>query len=232
LLRSGDARFILFTQRIINRFDLTKEPAKPQLLPNAPHRPRRIEPGVPSMVLNLAKLFRRNVRRFRGAQHGTTAIEFALIAPVFIALLVAIFETTLFLFAQANLQNAATQAGRVFMTGQAQNGNMTQSQFQNNTVCPLVQVIFNCNNLVIVVQSYASYSSASTTAPQLYNSNGTLSSGTFSPGSPGELMIVQIAYPWSLVTGPLGFTLANQSNGTSEIMGISAFRVEPYGSSS
>jgi hypothetical protein len=44
-------------------------------------------------------------------------------------------------------------------------------------------------------------------------------------------MVVQIAYPWSLVTGPLGFTLANQSNGTSEIMGVTAFRVEPYGSS-
>jgi Flp pilus assembly protein TadG len=181
------------------------------------------------MVLNLAKLFRRNMRRFSGAQQGTTAIEFALIAPVFIALLVAIFETTLFLFAQANLQNAATQAGRLFMTGQAQNGNMTQSQLQS-TVCPMVQMIFNCGNLVIVVQSYASYSSASTSAPQLYNSNGTLSSGTFSPGSPGDLMVVQIAYPWSLVTGPLGFTLANQSNGTAEIMGVTAFRVEPYGS--
>jgi Flp pilus assembly protein TadG len=183
------------------------------------------------MVLNLAKLFRRNIRRFGGAQQGTTAIEFALIAPVFIALLVAIFETTLFLFAQANLQYAAMETGRLFMTGQAQNGNMTQSQLQS-TVCPMVQQIFNCSNLVIVVQSYASIGCVSTTAPQLYNANGTLSSGTFSPGSPGDLMVVQIAYPWSLVTGPLGFTLANQSNGTSEIMGISAFRVEPYGSSS
>lgn len=183
------------------------------------------------MVLNLAKLFRRNARRFSGAQQGTTAIEFALIAPVFIALLVAIFETALFLFAQANLQNAAMQAGRLFMTGQAQNGNMTQSQFQS-AVCPMVQVLFNCGNLVIVVQSYASYASANTSAPQLYNSNGTLSSGTYSPGSPGDLMVVQIAYPWSLVTGPLGFTLVNQSNGTAEIMGVTAFRVEPYGSTS
>ena len=83
------------------------------------------------MVLNLAKLFRRNIRRFGGAQQGTTAIEFALIAPVFIALLVAIFETTLFLFAQANLQYAAMETGRLFMTGQAQNGNMTQSQLQS-----------------------------------------------------------------------------------------------------
>jgi Flp pilus assembly protein TadG len=183
------------------------------------------------MILNLAKLFRRNVRRFRGAQQGATAVEFALIAPVFLALLIAIFETALFLFAQANLQNAAMQAGRLFMTGQAQNGSMTQTQLQS-AVCPMVQMIFTCGNLVIVVQTYASSASASTSAPQLYNAQGKLNTGTYSPGGPGDLMVVQIAYPWSLVTGPLGFTLANQSNGTSEIMGVTAFRVEPYGSSS
>ncbi|MGB6662882.1 MAG: TadE/TadG family type IV pilus assembly protein [Xanthobacteraceae bacterium] len=96
MLRSDDARFILFTQRIINRFDLIKGRVKLQFLLTAPRRPRRIEPGVPSMVLYLAKLFRRNARRFSGAQQGTTAIEFALIAPVFIALLVAILETSCF----------------------------------------------------------------------------------------------------------------------------------------
>jgi hypothetical protein len=104
---------------------------------------------------------------------------------------------------------------------------MTQSQFQS-AVCPMVQMIFNCGNLVIVVQSYASYSSASTTAPQLYNAQGQLNIGTYSLGSPGDLMIVQIAYPWSLVTGPLGFTLANQSNGTAE-EGLRLTRSKPAG---
>lgn len=108
------------------------------------------------------------------------------------------------------------------MTGQAQNGNMTQS------ICPMVQMIFNRGNRVIVVQSYASYSSASTTAPQLYNAQGQLNTGTYSLGSPGDLMIVQIAYPWSLVTGPLGFTLANQSNGTAE-EGLRLTRSKPAG---
>ncbi len=79
------------------------------------------------MFRNLAKLLRRKASRFRAAQQGATVVEFALIAPVFIAMLIAIFETTLFLFAQANLQSAAMQAGRLFMTGQAQNSNMTQS---------------------------------------------------------------------------------------------------------
>jgi Flp pilus assembly protein TadG len=181
------------------------------------------------MVLNLAKLFRRNVRRFHGAQQGATAVEFALIAPAFIGLLIAIFETTLFLFAQANLQSAATQAGRLFMTGQAQNGNMTQAQFQA-AVCPMVQALINCSNLVIFVQSATSSSGISTSTPQMYNAQGQLSSGSFAPGTPGDLMVVKIGYPWFVVSGPLGFVLSNLPNGTAAVWGVSAFRVEPYAS--
>jgi Flp pilus assembly protein TadG len=181
------------------------------------------------MLRNLAKLFRRNVAEFRNAQQGATAVEFALIAPAFIGMLMAIFETTLFLFAQANLQSAATQAGRLFMTGQAQNGSMTQAQFQQ-AVCPMVQALFNCANLVINVQSASSFSGASTSAPQMYNSQGQLSTGSYSPGNPGDVMVVQIAYPWFVVSGPLGFVLSNLPNGTAEVMGVTAFRVEPYAS--
>ncbi|MFY9760929.1 MAG: TadE/TadG family type IV pilus assembly protein, partial [Xanthobacteraceae bacterium] len=93
------------------------------------------------MFRTVAKYLRHNVPRFGAARGGATAVEFALIAPAFLALLFAIIQTTLFLFAQATLQNAAVEAGRLFMTGQAQNSGtsgLTQSQFQSD-VCPMVQ---------------------------------------------------------------------------------------------
>jgi Flp pilus assembly protein TadG len=180
------------------------------------------------MLRNLAKLFRRNASAFRDAQQGATAVEFALIAPAFIALIIAIFETTLFLFAQANLQAAATQAGRLLMTGQAQNSNMTLAQFKS-AVCPMVQSMFNCSNLVVVVQSSSSSSGLNTSTPQVYN-GGVLNPGSYDAGSPGDLMVVQIGYPWSVVSGPLGFVLSNLSNGTAAVWGVAAFRVEPYSS--
>jgi Flp pilus assembly protein TadG len=180
------------------------------------------------MFRKRVKLFRRHTSRFRDAQEGATAVEFALIAPAFIGLVIAVFETTLFLFAQANLQSAATEAGRLFMTGQAQNSNMTPAQFAA-AVCPMVKAMFNCNNLVIVVQSASSAGGLSTSAPQMYNS-GVLNPGSYSPGTPGDLMVVQIGYPWFVVSGPLGFTLSSLSNGTAAVWGVAAFRVEPYSS--
>ncbi len=155
-------------------------------------------------------------------------VEFALIAPAFLAMLFAILETTLFLFAQATLQNAAVEAGRLFMTGQAQTAGTTQSQFQNE-VCPMLSALFTCSNLQINVAAYSSFSGAVTSAPALYDLSGNLiATGTYSPGTPGQVMVVQIAYPWNIIGIPLGSVLPNTGHGTAEIMGVSAFRVEPY----
>jgi Flp pilus assembly protein TadG len=181
---------------------------------------------------NLAKLSRhcaRTVIRFGVARRGATAVEFALVAPAFFALLIAIFEVTLFLFAQQTLQNAAVSAGRLIMTGQTQNAGTTQSQFATN-VCPLVSVIFTCSNLMINVQNYSDFSSASTSAPTLtYNPNGTVSNTwAYDPGTPGQVMVVQLIYQWPIVGGPFGYVLSNLGNGTTEMMGVTAFRVEPF----
>jgi Flp pilus assembly protein TadG len=181
------------------------------------------------MIRHLTRLFHRSAVRFRDERQGATMVEFALIAPAFIGVLIALFETTLFLFAQANLQSAATQAGRLFMTGQAQNGGLTQAQLQT-TICPMLQALFNCGNLIISVQSSSTASGLDTSTPQMYNSQGKLNTGSYSPGAPGDLMVVKIGYPWFVVSGPLGFMLANQSNGTAAVWGVTAFRVEPYSS--
>ena len=71
------------------------------------------------------------VLRFARAREAATAVEFALIAPAFLATLIAVFQTCVFLFAQTVLQNAANQAGRYFLTGQAQNAGCTATQIIN-----------------------------------------------------------------------------------------------------
>ena len=183
------------------------------------------------MLRTLTRYLERRVEifaRFRAARSGTTAVEFALIAPAFLALIFAIFQTTIFLFAQQTLQNAAVQAGRMFMTGSAQTSGLTQAKFSSD-VCPMISALFNCNNLQINVAAYSSFSSASTAAPSLYNSSGQLqTTGTYSTGSPGTIMVVQLAYPWPIIGLPIGSLLLNTGYGTTEMMGVTAFRVEPY----
>jgi Flp pilus assembly protein TadG len=176
------------------------------------------------------------VARFARASAGATAVEFALIAPAFLATLIAVLQTCVFMFAQSVLQNAAVQAGRYFLTGQAQNGNCTASQIINGGctvgtttlagVCPAA--MFNCSNMYLVVQNYSSFASASTASPTMYNGSTPITNYAYDPGTPGDIMVVQLIYAWPVVGGPLGFTLANLPNGAAEMVGVSAFRVEPY----
>lgn len=197
----------------------------------------RVDPAVKrdssGMFRNLSRHLRRRTRavaRFCLSRGGTTAVEFALIAPPFLALLIAILQLASYLFAQQALQTATTAAGRLILTGQVQNANLTQTLFKTNDVCPLLPALFTCSNLYVNVQSYNDFGAASTTIPTLsISSSGTVSStGAYSLGGPGEVMVLQLVYPWKIITGPLGALLPNFSNGYSEIMGITAFRVEPY----
>ncbi len=170
----------------------------------------------------------RFVARFRAAQHGTTAVEFAIIAPPFLAALIAIFEVTLYLFAQQTLQGAATEAGRYFMTGQGQNTSMSQATLMTD-ICPMIQAVFDCSKVMVDMQAYSSFSGVTTSAPTLtYDASGNVTNTWhFDAGSQGQVMVVRLIYQWPIVSAPLGFMLPSLGNGKTEIMGVSAFRVEP-----
>jgi Flp pilus assembly protein TadG len=181
---------------------------------------------------NLARLSRccaRTVIRFAVARRGATAVEFALVAPAFLALLFGIFQVTIFMFAQLHLQNAATQAGRLIMTGQVQSAGTTQANFKTNDVCPLLGPMFTCANVYVNVQNYSNFCTASTTPPALtYNGSGVVNNTwAYNIGSAGQIMVVEVIYQWPIIGGVLAAVLPGLGNGYAEMMGVAAFRVEP-----
>jgi Flp pilus assembly protein TadG len=203
----------------------------------------RLKRRAAGMFRNSVKYFRSfagEICRFAGARRAATAVEFALIAGPFLATLIAILQVTIFLFAQQVLQSAASEAGRLFMTGQAQNSFVQnsettaqqQSQQIINDVCPMISALFSCSPslLMVNVQSYADFLSANASEPALtFNAQGGVSNTwSFSPGTPGQVMVVQLIYQWPIVSGPFGYVLSSLGNGHTEMMGVSAFRVEPY----
>ena len=162
-------------------------------------------------------------------ESGATVVEFALVAAPFLAMLVALFQTALVFFAGRVLDETTEQASRYIMTGQAQTAGMTQSQFAT-WVCGQTFALFTCGNFMINVQNYSSFSSASTTTPTLtFNAQGQVSnSWNYSTGNPGDIVVVQVMYQWPVVLGPLGFSLANLSNGNRLLVSTAVFKNEPY----
>jgi Flp pilus assembly protein TadG len=176
----------------------------------------------------LATRWPRQILRFLREGRGSSAVEFAMIAPIFIGLLISILETGIYFFAQNVLQAAAVQSGRLFLTGQAQAANLTKAQFASD-VCPYIQALFNCSNLMVDVNYYASFGGSNVSSPTLtFNAQGQVTNTwSYNPGTAGEIMVVRLMYQWPVITGPFAFIVPNLSNGTSLIMGITAFKVEP-----
>src|SRR5215470_4646164 len=72
--------------------------------------------------------FRKLLRRFGRNGRGSAAVEFALVAPMFFALLFAILETALMFFATQVLETITQNSARAVVTGQAQSDQVSACQ--------------------------------------------------------------------------------------------------------
>ena len=176
---------------------------------------------------SLAVSFGGLLRRFRDNRTGGAAIEFAIVAPIFFALLFAIIETALMFFASQVLETMTQNSARMILTGQAQTANYQQADF-TAYVCSQIPAIFSCANLVVNVQSFSSFSTATFNNP--FDSNCQLQSNNvqYNPGGPRDVVIVQVSYKWQLFVTGLGYNIANCPNSQRMLKATAAFQNEPY----
>src|ERR1700730_12075626 len=96
---------------------------------------------------------RKALRRFHRNRRGSAAVEFALVAPVFFALLFAIIETANVFFAGQVLETITQTSGRYDNLKTDQAASLTAWQFKTY-VCNQIPSLFTCANLYVDVQSY------------------------------------------------------------------------------
>ena len=171
--------------------------------------------------------FMRLLRRFRRSRKAGAAVEFALVAPVFIALLFAILETALMFFASQVLETMTQQSARMILTGQAQNAGYKTADF-HTYVCNQIPAIFNCANISIDVKSYSTFSSI-TFSNQIDNNGNFISNNlNYLPGNPGDIVVLRVFYPWQLFVTRFGFNLSNMANSQRLLVATATFVNEPY----
>jgi Flp pilus assembly protein TadG len=167
------------------------------------------------------------LRRFRRNRRGSAAVEFALVAPVFFALLFAIIETAIVFFAGQVLETVTQDSARMIMTGQAQTGGYSQGQFKNY-VCGRISVLFDCvNGIYVDVQSYPAFTNVSITDP-IDGAKNFIPAMQYSPGGPGDIVVVRLFYQWPLFVTGLGYNISNLSGSKRLLAATAAFRNEPY----
>lgn len=165
-------------------------------------------------------------RRFRHNRKGSAAVEFAMVAPFFFALLFAIIEVGLFFFAGQVLETAVQDASRLILTRQAQDSKMKQDDFRRE-VCDRGKALFNCDGVYVDVQNYGGDFTKVSLVPPIDKNKNFIDNMKYDIGGPGDIIVVRVFYKWPLFVTGWGFDPSNLADGNRLLMATAAFRNEP-----
>lgn len=177
-----------------------------------------------------ARRGRRSFRQFVRNRTGATAVEFAMIAPLFFGFLLAILETgTLFLRTTA-IEAGVEEAKRLTMTGQvagAGNGAAQLATFRAG-FCNQVGWIIPCEQVQFDVRAFNTFGVAAMPNPV---KNGAFDPGglQFNPGQPCQIVVIRAYYEAQGLTAMIRNDVASLNNGRVLLGGSAAFKNEPFG---
>jgi Flp pilus assembly protein TadG len=168
-------------------------------------------------------------RHYRRSQSGVTAIEFAMVAPPFFALMMAIFEVGIMLFSEYVIEHGVGKASRMIRTGEVQAAAMGAAEFRT-LVCGNLASYLDCEtDLHIDVRAFNDFDTV--VLPSPLTNEGELSDAVtgseFDSGDPTQVVVVRVYYAWSLFAPGMTY-MANMSNGRRLLAAGAAFRNEPF----
>lgn len=164
----------------------------------------------------------------RRDQDGATAVEFAIIAPVFFALIFSMIETGWIMTKASLLDHAVNQTARMIYTGQAPDqGTLEQ------LICDEASVFSNCReNITVELTIVGDFTALPDTAATCTDANSTAIAPvtTYASGSGGEIVFMRVCITTDvLVPGlGLGMQMAQTDTGRFQMVSSMAFMNEPF----
>ena len=172
-----------------------------------------------NVLRNCLACVRRRVRVFCVSTAAATAIEFALLSPLFIAPLLAALEIGVVYFAKSELDEAANEVSRAVMTGQATTSGQVSSAF-----CNAVGGLIDCHSVMVNLASYNALGAMQTGNPTItFNPDGTVSNAwSENFGASGSIMVMQAVYQFPVIGGGM-LSFTGQSNGMLPLVSTTVF---------
>src|SRR3954470_24386050 len=123
-------------------------------------------------VFNLSRsAVARRLGRFARCERGLTAIEFAFVSPILIAIILATVQVAVIFIAQSYMETISEAGMRIVLTNQA--NTLTQAQFQS-AICAKITALLSCANMIIDVEPAPSSAANMAAAMPQFDSTGKL----------------------------------------------------------
>jgi Flp pilus assembly protein TadG len=169
------------------------------------------------------------VRRFIRHRKGS-AVESALVIPVFLGALLGIMETGLLFLKTTAIDSGIEEAKRLTLTGQVSSAGSGRLQLETfrNAFCDQSNWIIDCAKVKFDVRAFNTFGAGSMPDPIV---NGQFSGRglTFNPGKPCQIVVVRAYYETKSLTAMIRQDVSNLNNGNVVLTGASAFKNEPFG---
>lgn len=169
-----------------------------------------------------------SLKRWNRRQDGATAVEFAIIAPVFFALIFSMVETGWIMTKASMLDHAVGKSARLIYTGQAPDqGTLEQ------LICDEAYVFSNCReNIVVELVTVDDFTSIPDTAATCTDaSTATIAPvTTYTSGAGGEIVFMRVCITTDVMVPGLGLgmQMAQTDSGRFQMVSSMAFMNEPF----
>ena len=174
-----------------------------------------------------------SLRRFGLSEQAASAIEFAMVGPVFILIMGVTIESGVMLTTEYVLQSAVTDAARLVRTGQAQTSPLSKAAFKTK-ICNTANLIMNCTGAVTVyVNSDTNFQNLKNNLPDFLTigpsvAGSPVAADCYKTGAPSQPAAVVATYDWYFkvwgmsVFGNIGGGIARR------LVGFAIFQNEPF----
>lgn len=177
------------------------------------------------MTISLTKF----LRRFRGSESGTASLEFVLVAPFFLGLMMFSIEMGFLTMRATVLERGLDIAVREVRLG---TGTAPQHDDIKRIICDNTVIVSDCENNLRLEMSPAdirNFSALDETADCTDQAEPAKPVRQFVPGQQNELMLLRACLRYNPLFPQqiLGSRLVNDSNGQASLIATTAFVQEP-----
>jgi Flp pilus assembly protein TadG len=172
-----------------------------------------------------------SIARILRDRSGATAVEFAIVAPLFFTVSFATFEIGWFYFVNSQVDAASLEASRIVRTGQAQESGFDKDEFFD-AVCPKLAVMGDCDTrMTVEVDTFASFAAlAADTSPTICADAAPeeLAAIAYNPGLDNQIVRLRMCFIYDTINPTIGINIADTDGTKRKLYGGSIFRNEPF----
>ena len=181
------------------------------------------------------KPFVRREPSFARNKQGSTAVEFAIVAPLFLGIMFSMFEIGWYFYTNSVIDAALDRAGRLLRTGQVQQSIATpadQFTFLYDEICDVVDSFGTCSTrLTLEVQTFNTFADLAAANDPMVCADSPpdeVAAIPFDAGSELQIVRARMCLIYNTINPMIGVNLAEGDQGQRHLVSTVIFQNEPY----